>query len=220
MTDPKQIVESGYDRIARQYLATKDADDPVTLEALALLVQGLAPAARVLDLGCGAGVPVTRWLAARFRVTGVDLSTRQLELARECVPDAAFVKADMTVVQFRPQSFDAVVSCHAIIHVPRGEQPLLVRQIFRWLKPRGRFLANWALRYGEGVEADWEGWGAPMWWSHQDRATNLSMLREAGFAILEAEEQTSGGETWLWVLAQRPPARARSQRTTRGPAAK
>ena len=34
----------------------------------------------MLDLGCGAGVPATRWLADRsFTVTGMDVSARQLE---------------------------------------------------------------------------------------------------------------------------------------------
>ena len=76
----------------------------------------------MLDLGCGAGVPVTRWLADRgFAVTGVDVSAKQLELARTYVPEGTFIKADMTEVVFGPESFDAVVAFHSIIHVPRTE---------------------------------------------------------------------------------------------------
>ena len=78
----KKVVETGYDRVAERYLASKDAGDPTTLAALEELARTLAPGAAVLDLGCGAGVPVTRWLARRFAVTGVDFSARQLELAR------------------------------------------------------------------------------------------------------------------------------------------
>ena len=58
-------------------------------------------------------------------------------------------------------AFDAVVACYSIIHVPRGEQPELVRRIHRWLKPGGRFLANWALGAWEGKEENWEGWVEP-----------------------------------------------------------
>jgi hypothetical protein len=47
----------------------------------------------VLDVGCGAGIPLTRMLAETFDVTGVDISTRQIELARRNVPNARFITA-------------------------------------------------------------------------------------------------------------------------------
>ena len=204
----RRIVESGYDLMAEQYLATKNGKDPLALEALEDLASLLPPAAAVLDLGCGAGVPVTRWLADRcFAVTGVDVSARQLDLARTHVPEATFIKADMAEVTFEPETFDAVVAFHSIIHVPRTEHPALLGRIHRWLRPEGAFLATMTLTDYEGTDDDWEGWGAPMVWSHYDRDTNLAMLREAGFGIRSAEPRTGGGtgdegETWLWVLAR------------------
>ena len=204
----KRVVETGYDRVAEHYLASKDADDPTTLAALEGLARELPPEAAVLDLGCGAGVPVTRWLARRFAVTGVDISARQLELARRHVPAARFLRADMADLSFPPESFDAVVAFHSIIHVPRAEHPALLDGIQRWLKPGGSFLATWALGAWEGEEGDWEGWGAPMRWSHHDGETSLELLRGAGFAIESAEARTTAGargdESWLWVLARKP----------------
>lgn len=195
-------VETGYDRVANHYLAAKDADDPVTLAALGDLARCLADGAHVLDLGCGAGVPVTQWLARRFEVTGVDVSARQLELARKHVPEARFIKAEMTALAFPEASFDAIVAFYSIIHVPRAKQPALVSRIHSWLKPGGTFLATWAVQEWEGRESDWQGWGAPMWWSHYDAETNLAMLRDAAFAIASAELRTNHDETWLWVLAR------------------
>ena len=201
--DPRDKVEAGYDRMAEQYLASKHVDDPTTLAALEALAQGLAKGSKALDLGCGAGVPVTQWLARRCDVTGVDVSTRQLELARQHVPEATFIQANMTELAFPDNSFDVVVAFYSIIHVPRSEQPALVKRIQSWLKPGGRFLATWALGVWEGEEENWEGWGAPMWWSNHDAATNLAMLRLAGFEIESAEEREHGGERWLWALARR-----------------
>jgi len=202
-TNPKELVEAGYDRMAEAYLASKDPADGVLLSELEALADQLPTSARVLDLGCGAGVPATEWLAQRFKVTGIDISERQLELARERVPDASFVKADMGMAAFELESFDAVVSFYAIIHLPREEQPALLGRIHSWLKPGGVFLANWAVSEWEGSEEDWEGWGAPMWWSHYGSETNLAMLQEAGFAVASAQVRTSGGETWMWVRAHR-----------------
>ncbi len=200
--DGERIVESGYDRIAEQYLATKDAGDPIVLAALEQLASIVASGSPVLDLGCGAGVPVLQWLAQHFVVTGVDISARQLQLAHEHVPAATLIRASMTTVDFPPAKFDAVVAIHSIIHVQRDAQPMLVRRIHCWLQPGGAFLATWALRASEGTEDNWEGWGAPMWWSHYDAETNLRMLQDAGFRIESADLHTGGGETWLWVIAR------------------
>ena len=205
----RRTVERGYDQMAEQYLATKDPEDPLALAALEDLASFLSPGSAVLDLGCGAGVPATRWLAERgFAVTGVDVSARQLELARRNVPTATFIKADMAELAFTTETFDAAVAFHSIIHVPRTEHPALLRHIHRWLKPGGVFLATMTVTDYEGREEDWEGWGAPMVWSHYDREANVAMLNEAGFELRYAEPHTSKGtgdenETWLWVLARK-----------------
>jgi cyclopropane fatty-acyl-phospholipid synthase-like methyltransferase len=200
----KRLVEEGYDRMAEQYLASKDARDPVTFTALEELARVLQPGATVLDLGCGAGIPATLWLTDhRFAVTGVDISARQIELARRLVPAANFIKADMTSLNFTPETFDAVVSLYAITHVPRTEQPELVSSVRRWLRPDGAFLATWSMGAWEGEEEDWESWGAPMWWSNRSRDANLKMLRDAGFAVESAEVRGDESESWLWVLARK-----------------
>jgi len=205
----RRTVESGYDRMAEQYLATKDPEDPLALAALEDLASLLPPGAAVLDLGCGAGVPVTRWLTERgFVVTGVDVSARQLELARRNVPEGTFLKADMSEVVFAPESFDAVIAFHSIIHVPRSEHAALIENIHRWLKSGGVFLATMTVTDYEGRDEDWEGWGAPMVWSHYDSKANVAMLRAANFEIRHAEPRTGPGtgnesETWLWVLANK-----------------
>src|SRR5688572_11157600 len=207
IVNPKKLVESGYNHIAEPYLASKDPKDEVLLSELEGLAEILPEEARVLELGCGAGVPATQWLVSRrFRVTAVDVSARQLELARLCVRNVTLVKADMLELRLPPESFDAVVSFYAIIHVPREEQRTLVGRIYSWLTPGGAFLANWATSEWEGTEENWEGWGAPMWWSHFDADANLGMLRDVGFKIERAEVRETGGERWLWALALKPDA--------------
>jgi SAM-dependent methyltransferase len=138
----------------------------------------------------------------------VDFSARQLELARQHVPAARILKADMTELSFAPETFDAVVAFHSIIHVPRAEHPALLGKIHRWLKPGGYFLATWALGEWEGEENAWEGRGSPMRWSHHDGETSLELLRAAGFANERAEARTTrgirGDDSWLWVLARKP----------------
>ena len=204
--DAKRKVEAGYDHIAERYLEDRKPDDPRHLTELEDLGRSLPEHGTALDLGCGAGVPVSRWLTRRYEVTGVDLSARQVELARQNVPGATFIKADMTELDFPAASFDVVVAFYSIIHVPRTEQPALVRRIHGWLRPGGAFFATWATTEWQGEEEDWEGRGAAMWWSNYGAEENLEMLRGADFLIESAETISSGDETWLWVLARKHPS--------------
>src|SRR5689334_18380438 len=94
--DPKRVVANGYDIIAQRYLAWSAREpSPQRMRYLALLNNLLPPGAEVLELGCGAGVPVTQALAQKCRVTGVDISAAQIALAREHVPNAKFIHSDM-----------------------------------------------------------------------------------------------------------------------------
>jgi SAM-dependent methyltransferase len=201
-----RLVERGYDLVAEASLGNEEADDPEADPPFEQLMEMLPAGASALDLGCGSGIPFTRRLAARFDVTGVDISARQLTLARRHVPTAHFIKADMTTVEFPAGSFDAVVACYSIIHVPREEQAGLVARIYGWLRPGGLFLAPWTIW---GWEEIGDCCGAPMFWSHFDADTNLDLLRGAGFEIVSADTRTSEDtptgprETWLWVLARK-----------------
>jgi hypothetical protein len=81
----KQAVEEGYDRVAEQYLATKDANDPITLAELEILTRGLPSGAAVLDLGArrvgGRGAGLGGW-GAPMRWSHYDGETN-LALLRE-----------------------------------------------------------------------------------------------------------------------------------------
>src|SRR5258708_246225 len=98
--DPKCLVTRGYDQIADEYLVrygTSSVRDRWLSELTALISE--QKRARVLDLGCGAGIPVVRHLVALgHHVLGVDGSARQITLARRNVPLANFIHADMTTL--------------------------------------------------------------------------------------------------------------------------
>lgn len=172
-----------------------------------VLLDGLPPGAEVLDLGCGAGVPTTRALARCFCVTGVDISERQIALARQNVPGARFIQSDATQLDFPPTSFDGVVAFYSLIHVPRQEQPRLLRDIAAWLRPGGLLVATLGSRAAE-VDFDDDFLGARMFWSSFDSATNRRLVEEAGLHVIRAQEETAedfeAPVTFLWVVARKP----------------
>ena len=206
----KRIVGEGYDRAAERHAAWAQH---IRVEERALyinvLLERLPEDAAVLELGCGNGIPVARALAERFAVTGVDLSARHVEMARRNVPNATFLQGDMTTLDFAAERFDAVTAFYSIIHVPREEQPGLLRNIARWLRPSGLFVAAMGYQSTEGdYEPDWL--GVPMYFSHFDSPTNQRLVAEAGLELLAANEETADEDgtpvTFLWVVAQKPPA--------------
>lgn len=204
----RQIVADGYDQVADRYYAWSDArPSAVRLDWLARALERIPTGTDVLDLGCGAGVPMTRALADGRRVTGVDISARQIELARAKVPDATFIHADMTALDLPAASLDAVTAFYALTHVPRTDLPALLASIHRWLRPGGVFVATMGAQDApDEVEADWL--GAPMFFSHHGAKKNRSLVRSAGFdlemAVVESEPADRHDALFLWVVASKP----------------
>jgi SAM-dependent methyltransferase len=206
MTDPRTaIVGAGYDAMADTWEAWKAriVDDP-RAEWCDELVARLPAGARVVELGCGGGADETRVLAERFRLTGVDLSAEQLRRARQRVPDAEFVHADLTAIIFDRGSVDAVAAFYAFNHVPRDLLAGLFGRIHGWLRPGGLLLAALGTSDAEGWTGDFL--GAPSYFSSFPPETNARLLGEAGFELLRDElvaiNEPEGPATFQWVLAQ------------------
>jgi cyclopropane fatty-acyl-phospholipid synthase-like methyltransferase len=202
--DHKKLVAAGYDRIGDTYLDRFGVSE-VRSRKLAELKKGLSPGARVLDLGCGAGLPVARDLTTDgFRVTGVDGSVAQIARARQNVPDAVLIHADMTNVEFPPASFEAIVAFYSITHVPRDEHSMLLQQISCWLVPSGCFVGS----FGASPIEDWTGdWlGTTMFFSQHDPETARKLVSDAGLLISKAEliQQDNEDAWFLWMTAHKP----------------
>ena len=207
-TDPKRIVADGYDRMAERYLvwsALRPSD--ARLRALELADQRIPAGADVLELGCGAGLPMTVRLAAGRRVTGVDISAEQIRRARLNVPDATFVQSDLTTLEYPPASFDAVVAFYSLTHVPRDEHAPLLARIRRWLRPGGLFLASLGVEDDPGTVE--EGWlGVDMYFSHFSARVSRRLVETAGLVIEQADIVTEPEDRhdarFLWIVAHAP----------------
>ena len=198
MTENEEIVMKGYDRIAEVYQAIRhNFDNTMELEEFVKL---LPKNANVLDMGCGAGFPVTKFLVeSGYGVTGVDISESMLKLAKRNVSKAKFIKGDMTRLDFKNNSFDGLTAIYSIIHVPRDKHLSLFQSFHRILKPNGVMLISMGPDRWEGTD---EYFGVKMFWSHYSSEKALQLVKDAGFQIISDKHLVRGGERHYWILAR------------------
>ncbi|OTA98410.1 hypothetical protein M426DRAFT_326010 [Hypoxylon sp. CI-4A] len=222
--DIKQRLKATYDAIAPKYSAWSQ-----TLPQNAQLVERLEKLLtllpkhrqlRVLELGCGSGVPVAQKLLSHtnIHVTANDLSSAQIELARTNLLGGGggaeakagerldLVEGDMAQLTFPDQHLDAVVAFYSLIHLPRGEQKDMIEKIARWLRPGGYLLANFSEAAAEGVVMekwlDERGWA---FWSSWGAEETLRIVGEAGLQVVGSDVTKDVVDAaFLWVVAKRP----------------
>lgn len=184
------------------------ADRPAHHAALERLTTRLAPAARVLDLGCGTGHPTATHLAAAGHdVVGIDLSATMVALARDRVPGGRFEQADMRTYAAPPASFDAVCSFFSLVSLTRAESVTLLERVAGWLVPGGRLALGTVPADLEQVTIDFL--GQPLRVSSFPTDDLLAHLGRAGLVVDRHELATSrpdgaAEETQLYVDAHRP----------------
>src|SRR5204863_6991327 len=113
--------------------------------------------------------------------SGVDISQVQLRLARELLPYAELVHADLASVEFPDASFDGVTCFYALGHLPREQLGRVFRSVRGWLRPGGSFLAS--LACGDNADATGEWLGVEMHFSGYGPDRNRELQRETGFRI-------------------------------------
>ena len=180
-------MRSGYDHCAAAYHESRKSEAGRELDPL---MDVLDDGAAVLDVGCGAGVPVARTLAKRFSVTGVDVSDSMIHFARANVPAGVFIRSDVMSAEFAPSTFDAATAFYSIFHIPRKEHPTLFQRIHDWLRPGGYLLCSLP-RHDEDTYIE-DFFGAIMYWSSYALEDYKDILTDVGFRLLKESVAGSG----------------------------
>jgi SAM-dependent methyltransferase len=156
------------------------------------LVSQLTPPARVLDLGCGSGLPTARQLLdAGMAVVGLDESAVMLDLAEKQAPGGRYLRRDLRDIADLGE-FDAAVAYFSLIMLPRRDIPPLLRQLRDRL--RGPKLLAVAMVLGDFDEFPVVFMGAPMTATAYPPDELAHVVERAGFEILELNEVTAEAE--------------------------
>ena len=130
-----------FDRVAQVYDATRSAPPHVAsalTEALLAVLRDVAPSPHLLEVGIGTGRIAVPLADAGIRVTGIDISSKMLDVLRGKRSDIDVLFAEAAHAPFRDAGFDAALFVHILHLVPDVEGTL--RETARAVRPGGALI--------------------------------------------------------------------------------
>lgn len=157
----------------------------------------------LLDVGCGTGtlLRIAKLRYPKSRVVGTDPDERILRIAkknvmrereRELNPAVELIKAEAEKLPFPPATFTVVTSSLVFHHLPTKGKKQALKEIYRVLKPNGRFLladfgpARNAKSRFHFFLAQWLRVEKPSALKDNIEGKMPIFLKEAGFSVSEA----------------------------------
>ncbi len=157
----------------------------------------LAPGLPILDLGCGSGEPMARYLVDQgHAVMGVDTSPGAIDLCRRRFPDQRWLVADMRTLAL-PDRFGGIVAWHSFFHLTPDDQRAMFPIFARHAAPGAAVMFTSGPEHGERIG---EYHGDPLYHASLAPAEYEALLAANGFRVLSyvPEDATCGGATvWL-----------------------
>ncbi len=193
-------VRQGYNKVADKYLEERDQfkNDKYLKKFNSLL----SPESLILDIGCGAGKPVDKFFIQHgHRIIGIDISEKQVELARQNVPQGLFKVEDMSALKPGEYKVDAVISFYAIFHIDRETHFELFKKIYSFLPTGGLIMVTMGSSSWEGSEEDFH--GGKMTWSHFGKEKNRQIVEAQSFKVLTDEIDENGNEKHQVIIAKK-----------------
>ncbi len=191
-----------YERHARDY----DRDRSRGLQERAWLDRFLAlvdPTAPVLDLGCGVGEPIARYLIERgCEIVGVDSSPSMVEICRARFPATRWLVGDMRHLRF-DHRFAGVVAWDSFFHLHMDDQRRMFRRFAAHALPGAPLLFTSGTSEGEAMGSYH---GEPLYHASLDPAEYRSLLSANGFAVqAHTMEDPECGKHTIWLATKAAP---------------
>lgn len=159
------------------------------------------PGGPVLDLGCGAGEPIARYVSERgHAVTGVDSSPAMIAKFRARLPGGQALVSDMRALSLG-RRFHGILAWDSFFHL-RHEDQRRMFPIFRaHATPGAPLMFTSGPAYGEAV-GRLE--GEPLYHASLDATEYRTLLEDARFDVIAtlAEDPACGGRT-VWLAQSR-----------------
>lgn len=196
MADKSKVYET-YNKIGEWFESARTKDLSFELHHLEAMTSYLQKGAKILDLGCGSGLPIAAFLLDQgYKVTAVDGSAKMVELAKRNLPHADVRLIDMRSLNLA-EKFDAIIMWHSFFHLPVEDQRPLFQTLENHMNPNGVLMFTSGTTLGE-VWSD--NGGENLYHASLDTAEYRTLLKKHHFEVLShtIEDKKAGGATvWL-----------------------
>ena len=192
-----------YERHARNF----DRDRGRSLQEKAWLdrfLRHVRPSGDVLDIGCGMGEPIARYvLDAGFQVVGVDSSPAMIDMCRARFPGAAWIVADMRQLALG-RRFDGLYAWDSFFHLHMDDQRAMFPRFAAHAAPGAPLMFTSGTSQGEAIGSYQ---GEPLYHASLDRGEYEERLHANGFDVLSyrADDPECGGHT-VWLARYQGPS--------------
>jgi len=199
MTSDSERVVGLYQRRARQWAADRGARliEQAWLDRFSSL---LGDSAAVLDLGCGSGEPIARYLVEKgCAVTGVDSSPEMIAMCKDRFPDQDWRVADMRTLSL-DQEFGGILAWDSFFHLNHDAQRGMFPVFREHAAPRAALMFTSGPSHGEAIGLFG---GERLYHASLDGAEYRALLDAHGFKVVAqvVEDPTCGHRTiWLAQL--------------------
>ena len=190
-----------YERGAEGFwLGTQHHDVSQNILALLSRIEGAGPHV-ILDLGCGPGRDLARFIALGHVAVGLDGCARFCEMARAHA-SAEVLHQDFLRLALPPARFDGIFANASLFHVPSRALPRVLGELAASLKPGGVLFASNPRGHNE------EGWSGGRYSCFHDLDAWRAHVTGAGFVELahyyRPEGRPLAEQPWLATVWRRP----------------
>jgi SAM-dependent methyltransferase len=179
----------------------------------------IPPRARILDAGCGFGLPFLKYFADNnYRITGTDISLESLKIAKKFAPDANLYVKDTSKLDFDKNTFDLIICLYSIMHLDIEKQKKAFNKIYEMLIPGGYFRINFASKDYTGHDEfaglrTFNGHSLPCYHTTPEKYEKIFL--DLGFEIIDSKTKFTGVEEEIdlknrkeiipfWMLVRKP----------------
>lgn len=201
-------VRASYDAVADNYVAMVGDPGPWLRSALDAFAEQVREIGPVLDAGCGPG-----WISDYLRrqgvdVSGIDLSPRMIELARQKYPAVSFDVASVTELKPEPGSLGGVLGWWSWFNLPREWMNRVIANMARSLRPSGQLIIGTHRGDGDHPRTRCYGDVPVEWTTHLYQPEELTaLLTDAGLemaADIRLPAQPPSQSPQLIVVGRQP----------------
>jgi len=147
-SDKKKVYEA-YNQIIEWFDENRSKDLAMEKHYLAFIQKHIPAGGTILDVGCGTGEPMADFfIKQKYKVTGVDASTKMIDLCKQRFPTGRWILADMRELAL-PEQFDLVIAWHSLFHLPPEDQEPTLNLLASFVKQGGLFIFTGGPEYGE-----------------------------------------------------------------------